>query len=295
MACPWASRAYIFMKLKKLEGIISLSIVSPNMMENGWTFKEDFPGVIPDNVFHKKYLHQVYAKADPEFSGKVTVPVLFDKKTNTIVNNESSDIIRIFNTAFNKITGDENDFYPESLRSEIDTVNAFVYEKINNGVYKAGFADSQEAYEESVESLFKALDKIEERLEGREALLGAILTEADVRLYTTLIRFDLVYHGHFKCNLKMLKEYKNISRYLKMLYDLKAFRETTSFEHIKQHYYYSQIQINPNQIIPKGPENIFADDKPVKIEAVEKPVEETEEIKKIKDEVIPEQEPLSRV
>jgi putative glutathione S-transferase len=257
LACPWASRAYIFLKLKKLEKIVTVSIVSPKMLDQGWTFNEDFPGVIPDTVLNKKYLYEVYQQADPKFSGKVTVPVLFDKKTNTIVNNESSEIIRILNSAFNQITGDKNDFYPEALRSEIDQINAYIYDNINNGVYKAGFAKNQDAYNKNVMALFTALDKIEERLEGRETLIGSIITEADVRLYTTLVRFDPVYHGHFKCNLKMLREYKNLSRYLLDLHGLKAFADTTDFQHIKQHYYFSHTEINPNQIVPLGPSNLL--------------------------------------
>lgn len=253
LACPWASRAYIFLKLKKLEGIITLSIVSPNMMDRGWTFIQDFPGVVPDTVLNKKYLYQIYQKSDPTFTGKVTVPVLFDKKTKTIVNNESSEIIRILNSAFNKLSGDNNDFYPQALRSEIDQLNSYIYDNINNGVYKAGFALTQRSYDESVKALFLALDKIEERLEGQETLTGSVLTEADVRLFTTLIRFDPVYYVHFKCNEKMIREYKNLSRYLANLYGLKAFYETVDFDHIKQHYYYSQRQLNPHQIVPVGP------------------------------------------
>ncbi len=270
LACPWASRTYIFLKLKKLEGLITLSVTSPYMLEQGWSFKEDFPGVIPDKIFNKKYLHQIYTKTDPHYTGKVTVPVLFDKKTNTIVNSESADIIRIFNSAFNKLTGDHNDFYPESMRSDIDSINEFIYENINNGVYKAGFAQTQSSYEEAVRNLFSALDKIEERLEEREMLMGAILTEADVRLFTTLIRFDSVYHGHFKCNVKTLKEYKNLSRYLKTLYGLKAFQDTVDLNHIKTHYYFSHSQLNPSQIVALGPESVFAD------EVKSTPIEEDE-------------------
>lgn len=254
LACPWASRAFIMMKLKKLEGVITMSIVSPHMLDDGWTFNEDFPGVIPDSVLKKKFLYEIYQESDSNFSGKVTVPVLFDKKTNTIVNNESSEIIRMMNTAFNKITGDSNDFYPEALRSEIDQVNSFIYDNINNGVYKTGFAKNQDAYNKNFKLLFEALDKIEERLEGKETLVGMILTEADVRLFTTLVRFDPVYYVHFKCNDKMIREYKNLSRYLSNLYyNVKAFQETTNFDHIKEHYYFSHKQINPTQIVPKGP------------------------------------------
>lgn len=255
LACPWACRAFIMMKLKKLEGIISMSIVNPHMLEQGWTFTEDFPEVTPDIVLNKKYLYQIYQKADPLYSGKVTVPVLFDKKTNAIVNNESSEIIRMMNTAFNKITGDSNDFYPEALRSEIDQVNSFIYDNINNGVYKVGFAANQDVYNKNVKFLFEALDKIEERLEGKETLVGMILTEADVRLFTTLVRFDPVYYVHFKCNLKMIREYKNLSRYLSNLYyNVKAFKDTTNFDHIKEHYYFSHKQLNPGQIVPLGPQ-----------------------------------------
>ena len=238
---------------------MTMSIVSPHMLEDGWTFKEDFPGVIPDSVLRKNFLYEIYTTADSNYSGKVTVPVLFDKKTKTIVNTESSEIIRIFNSAFNKITGDNNDFYPEELRSEIDSINDFIYDSINNGVYKTGFARTQEAYESGAKTLFAALDKIEELLSGKEFLMGSQLTEADVRLYTTLIRFDSVYHGHFKCNLRMLKEYKNLSRYLKNLYSLEAFQATTDFDHIKRHYYYSQTQINPSQVVALGPASVFAD------------------------------------
>jgi putative glutathione S-transferase len=257
LACPWASRAYIFLKLKKLESIIGISIVSPKMQDDGWTFDNDFSGVVPDSVLNARYLYEVYQKTDPHFSGKVTVPVLFDKKTNAIVNNESAEIIRIFNDAFNKITGDMNDFYPTALRSQIDELNSYIYDNINNGVYKAGFAKTQKAYEKSVKKLFEALEDIEERLEGKEFLVGAVLTEADVRLYTTLVRFDPVYYVHFKCNIKMIREYKNLSRYLCSLYKLKAFFETTNFDHIKEHYYFSHKEINPTQIVPLGPRELI--------------------------------------
>lgn len=269
LACPWASRAYIMMKLKKLEGTITMSIVSPYMLNDGWTFKENFPGVIPDSVLNRKFLYEIYQESNPNFSGKVTVPVLFDKKTTSIVSNESSEIIRMLNTAFNKITGDVNDFYPEALRSEIDQLNSFIYDNINNGVYKTGFAKSQSAYNKNVKSLFEALDKIEERLEGKETLVGSILTEADVRLYTTLVRFDPVYYVHFKCNNKMIREYKNLSRYLSNLYyNVKAFKDTTNFEHIKEHYYFSHLQINPTQIVPMGPRVLVPEIKIEKINPV---------------------------
>lgn len=289
LACPWACRAYIFLKLKKLEKIITMSIVSPKMEDEGWTFKEDFPGVIPDTVLNKEFLYEIYQTADSKFSGKVTVPVLFDKKTKTIVNNESSEIIRIFNSAFNKITGDSNDFYPETLRSEIDQINSFIYDNINNGVYKAGFAKNQEVYNENVTALFDALDVIEERLEGKESLVGSIVTEADVRLFTTLVRFDTVYHGHFKCNIKMIREYKNLSRYLSNLYSLKAFKDTTDFEHIKEHYYFSHKEINPTQIVPMGPKDPIVFAKQVEANKVEVLEESNDEIDGIKKNTSPEE------
>ncbi|HVJ65800.1 MAG TPA: glutathione S-transferase family protein [Bdellovibrionota bacterium] len=256
-ACPWATRTLIMRKLKQLEEVVSLSLVSPNLGDHGWSFLADFAGVTADNLMGKNYLYQIYTEASPTYTGKVTVPVLFDTKLKTIVNNESSEIVRIFNSAFDELTGNRDDYYPVELRQEIDKVNAFVYENINNGVYKAGFAQTQAAYDKNVKGLFDALDKIEERLKGKSYLVGERLTEADVRLFVTLVRFDSVYYGHFKCNHKMIREYPDLHRYLNALYQRKPFRESTHFNHIKQHYYYSQPSINPYRIVPIGPERLI--------------------------------------
>lgn len=253
LACPWASRTLIMRQLKGLEDHISLSVVHPLMLEHGWTFDEA-PGVIADSVNQSEFMYQVYLAADPNYSGRVTVPVLWDKKEQTIVSNESSDIIRMMNTAFNDLTGNDLDFYPEHLQSEIDEMNAFIYPNINNGVYRAGFATTQEAYEEAVQELFAALDKLEGHLSNRDYLVGDQLTEADIRLFTTLIRFDAVYYGHFKCSIKALREYPHLQAYTKRLYQLKGFKETVNFDHIKQHYYGSHKTINPTGVVPMGPE-----------------------------------------
>jgi putative glutathione S-transferase len=255
-ACPWAHRSLIMRKLKGLEQVISVSVVSPYMLDQGWTFKNEFAGVESDSVFGKTYLHEVYSACDHDFTGRVTVPVLLDKKTKKIVNNESAEVIRIMNEAFNDITGNTEDFYPQELRPEIDFWNNEIYGSVNNGVYKVGFAQTQEAYEKNVKTLFKTLDQVDERLEGRPYLMGAKLTEADVRLYTTLVRFDPVYYVHFKCNRTMIRQFRNLSRYLHSLYEHDAFKSTTHFDHIKTHYYFSQKQINPFQIIPWGPEPV---------------------------------------
>lgn len=240
-------------KLKGLEDHISLSIVHPLMLENGWTF-EDGPGVIKDTLFNSDYLYQVYLKADPTYSGRVTVPVLWDKKTNTIVSNESAEIMRMFNTAFNDITGNYDDYYPEHLQAEIDTMNDFIYPNINNGVYKAGFSTNQKVYEKEVKNLFAALDKLEEHLADKNYLVGNQLTEADIRLFTTLVRFDPVYFGHFKCNIKALVDYPNLWDYTKRIYNHSGIAETVDFDHIKQHYYGSHKTINPTGIVPVGPD-----------------------------------------
>lgn len=252
-ACPWAHRTLIFRKLKKLEGVISISIVDPVMLGNGWEF-HDSPGSIPDEINNKEFLYEIYKLADPQYSGRVTVPVLWDKKEKTIVNNESSEIIRMFNSEFCEYADDSLDYYPESPRNEIDEVNAFVYDNINNGVYKCGFATIQEAYEIAFNNLFNALDKIEERLKDSDYLAANTLTEADWRLFTTLVRFDAVYVGHFKRNLKRLADYKNISKYSKDLYNIPGVKETVNFDHIKRHYYISHRTINPTGIVPVGPE-----------------------------------------
>ncbi|WP_334115298.1 glutathione S-transferase family protein [Streptococcus parasuis] len=253
LACPWASRTLIMRKLKGLENHISISIVHPLMLENGWTFS-DGPGVINDSLFNSDYLYQVYLKADPNYSGRVTVPVLWDKQTNTIVNNESAEIMRMFNTAFNNITGNYDDYYPEHLQSEIDAMNDFVYPNINNGVYKAGFSTNQAVYEKEVTKLFAALDKLEEQLANQQFLVGNQLTEADIRLFTTLVRFDAVYFGHFKCNIKALVDYPNLWDYTKRLYNHAGIAKTVDFDHIKQHYYGSHKTINPTGIVPVGPD-----------------------------------------
>ncbi|MGT2832774.1 glutathione S-transferase family protein [Streptococcus halotolerans] len=253
LACPWASRTLIMRRLKDLEDHISLSVVNPYMLDNGWTF-EDYPGVISDSLFNSQYLYQVYLKADPNYSGRVTVPVLWDKKTQTIVSNESSDIIRMFNTAFNDITGNTDDYYPKEYQTDIDDINSLVYDKVNNGVYKTGFATEQTVYEKELQNLFAGLDNLERHLETQEWLVGDRMTEADIRLFTTLVRFDPVYFGHFKCNLKRLIDYPNLWQYTKRIYNLPGIADTVDFDHIKTHYYGSHKTINPNGIIPVGPD-----------------------------------------
>ncbi len=251
-ACPWAHRTLIFRKLKGLEDMISLSVVNHFMGEHGWTFDEA-EGVIPDPIFDAEFLHQIYTEADPKFSGRVTVPVLFDKKTRTIVSNESSEIIRMFNSAFDHLGAKPGDFYPEALRDEIDAVNERVYHAVNNGVYKSGFATTQEAYEEAVMALFDTLDWLEERLSRRRYLVGEQITEADWRLFTTLLRFDSVYVGHFKTNLRRLVDYPNLWAYTRELYQTPGVRATVNMHHIKHHYYGSHGTINPSGVVPMGP------------------------------------------
>ncbi|MET0440335.1 MAG: glutathione S-transferase family protein [Devosia sp.] len=259
LACPWAHRTLIFRKLKELEGLISVSIVSPKMPdETGWSFKTD-EGSTGDTQLGKEFLHQVYTAAKPDYTGRVTVPVLWDKKTNTIVSNESAEIIRMFNTAFNELTGNTDDYYPEALRETIDTINARVYDDINNGVYKAGFATTQAAYEEAANKLFDALDWAEGLLSENAYLTGDSITEADWRLFTTLVRFDAVYFGHFKCNRRRIADYPNLSHYLKALYEVPGVKETVDIGHIQTHYYWSHITINPHRIVPIGPELSFLD------------------------------------
>lgn len=253
LACPWAHRTLIFRKLKGLEESVSISVVDPFMGAQGWAFS-DGPGCIPDHVGNARYLHEVYAKADPGYTGRVTVPVLWDKQTGTIVNNESSEIIRMFNADFGSIGDATVDFYPEGWRKEIDEVNAFVYPNVNNGVYRCGFATTQEAYEEAFTALFDALARLEERLGRQRYLVGDRITEADWRLFTTLVRFDAVYVGHFKCNLRRIADYPNLSRYLRELYQVPGVSDTVNFVHIKRHYYESHKTINPTGIVPMGPE-----------------------------------------
>lgn len=253
LACPWAHRALIFRKLKRLEDAISLSVVDPFMGSEGWVFG-DSEGDIADTVHGASRLYEVYLKANPSYTGRVTVPVLWDKKRGTIVNNESSEIIRMFNSAFDDIGGERTDYYPESLRPEIDAINARVYDDVNNGVYKAGFATTQTAYEEAFRALFAALDFLEDRLSDSRYLVGNRLTEADWRLFTTLVRFDPVYVGHFKCNRQRIADYPNLSNYLRELYQHPGIAETVNMTHIKRHYYESHPTINPTRIVPLGPE-----------------------------------------
>ena len=256
-ACPWAHRTLIFRKLKKLEDLIGLSVVDYVMGENGWEFRGRDGGT-KDPVNGADKLWQIYVKADPVYTGRATVPVLWDKKRGTIVSNESSEIIRMFNSAFDHITGDRQDFYPEDLREEIDEINETVYHTVNNGVYKCGFATAQDAYEESFVALFETLDMLDERLGEQRYLAGDRITEADWRLFTTLLRFDPVYFGHFKCNLRRLVDYSFLWDYARELYQVPGVAETVNFLHIKRHYYMSHSRVNPTGIVPLGPEIDFS-------------------------------------
>ena len=252
LACPWAHRTLIVRALKGLEEALPISIVHWHMGEQGWTFAEG-PGVIPDPIHHAAFLHEIYVAADATYTGRVTVPILWDKERGTIVNNESSEIIRMFNTAFDDLGAHEGDFYPEPLRPEIDIVNARIYDTVNNGVYKAGFATTEAAYAEAFGPLFETLDWLENRLSDRRYLIGTALTEADIRLFTTLVRFDAVYFGHFKCNLRRIVDYPVVSAYLRDLYQTPGFGTTVDLMHIKRHYYESHPTINPTGIVPLGP------------------------------------------
>ncbi len=252
LACPWASRTLILRKLKKLEDVISLSVLEPLLGENGWEFGTG-PGATPDAVNGKSTLAEVYLLADPHYTGRVTVPVLWDKKRRTIVNNESSEIIRMLNSAFEAFTDVHTDYYPAALRAEIDRINDIVYANVNNGVYRAGFATTQAAYEEAARTLFATLDELEGRLSRQRYLVGGQITEADWRLFTTLVRFDAVYYGHFKCNVRRLIDYPNLWNYLLDLYQVPGVAETVSLDHIKRHYYGSHRSINPTGIVPIGP------------------------------------------
>ncbi|QDG76427.1 glutathione S-transferase family protein [Labrenzia sp. PHM005] len=247
-ACPWAHRTLIFRTLKGLEDLISVSAVQPLMLENGWEFGENEP------LTGANYAWQVYVKADPTYSGRATVPILWDKKKQTIVSNESAEIIRMFNTAFNHLTGSEADYYPEGLRDQIDAINEPIYHTVNNGVYKAGFATTQDAYDEAVAELFKTLDQLENRLADQRYLVGDTLTEADWRLFTTLVRFDPVYVSHFKCNIRRIIDYPNLSNYLRELYQYPGIAATVDMATIKQHYFGSHESVNPHRIVPAGPE-----------------------------------------
>jgi putative glutathione S-transferase len=252
LACPWAHRTLIFRALKRLEDVVSLSIVDPVMGEDGWAFGEG-PGCIPDTVNGFRFLREVYTAADPRYSGRVTVPVLWDKQGRTIVSNESSEIIRMFNSAFDAFTPVREDYTAQPLRARIDEVNAMVYERVNNGVYRCGFAGSQAAYDTAFDRLFGALDELEARLAHSRYLVGDTLTEADWRLFTTLVRFDAVYYVHFKCNLRRIADYPNLSRLLRELYAVPGVVQTVNMDHIKRHYYLSHRHLNPSGIVPKGP------------------------------------------
>ena len=252
LACPWAHRTLIFRALKGLEDMISISVVNPLMREHGWTFEPD-EGVIPDPLNQASYLHQVYTADTPDYTGRVTVPVLWDKQQQRIVSNESADIIRMLNSAFDTVGARPGDYYPEPLRDDIDALNQRVYDRINNGVYKAGFATRFEAYEQAFWPLFEMLDELELRLDDQRYLFGDTLTEADWRLFTTLIRFDAVYYGHFKCNLRRIEDYPNLSGYVRELYQWPGVAATVNMQHIKDHYYRSHVTINPTGIVPLGP------------------------------------------
>jgi glutathionyl-hydroquinone reductase len=252
-ACPWAHRTLIFRKLKGLEDMISISAVNAYMGAEGWTF-EPGPGVIPDTLNHAKRIYEVYLAADPHYSGRATVPVLWDKEQHTIVSNESKEIIRMFNSAFDAVGATGPDYYPAPLRDAIDELNEYIYNDVNNGVYKAGFATTQEAYEEAAKALFVALDAMEERLATRRYLTGPDITEADWRFFTTLVRFDPVYFGHFKCNKRRIVDYPNLWGYVRDLYQQPGVSETVDVDYIKQHYYGSHETINPHRIVPIGPE-----------------------------------------
>lgn len=252
LACPWAHRVLIHRKLRKLEDAISLSVVHYDMLDDGWTF-EEAPGVIPDPIMNARFLREIYVAADPKFTGRVTVPVLWDKKEGTIVNNESRELIRMFNTSFRELGDPEVSFFHEDLEPAIESAIDAIYEPINNGVYRSGFAVKQGAYEDAVTELFSALDHWEKVLGKQPYLAGDRLTEADWCLFTTLIRFDPVYHGHFKCNLRRIIDYPNLFNYMKQLYQIPGVAETVDFTHIKGHYYRSHTDINPTQIVPKGP------------------------------------------
>jgi putative glutathione S-transferase len=253
LACPWAHRTLIFRALKGLEDAISVNIVSPNMLDHGWVFEPGIEGADADEINGKDRLYEVYQEADPDYSGRVTVPVLWDKQRQTIVSNESSEIIRMLNSAFDGVGAKPGDFYPEPLRDEIDEMNERVYHCVNNGVYRCGFATSQEAYEEAFHDLFVTLDALEDLLGNQRYLVGDQLTEADWRIFPTLVRFDPVYYSHFKCNLRMIADYPNLSHYLRELYQVPGVTETVNFDHIKQHYYFSQRTINPTGVVPAGP------------------------------------------
>ncbi len=252
-ACPWASRTLIFRKLKGLEPHIDISVVHPDMLSDGWTFETDQSGATGDRLYGLAFARDIYLKALPDMSGRVTVPILWDKERETIVSNESSEIIRMFNSAFDSITGNTDDYWPEGMRDEIEEVNQRIYDTLNNGVYKSGFATTQEAYDAAVHPLFDTMDWLEERLSTRRYLMGDRVTEADWRLVVTLFRFDLVYHLHFKCNRKRVIDYPNLWAYTRELYQWPGVAETVNFDHIVRHYHYSHESINPHRIVPINP------------------------------------------
>lgn len=256
LACPWAHRANIARHLKGLTGAIELVVVHWRMQEGGWSFR-DGECVTPDPLSGADNLHQIYTRAKPDYSGHVTVPVLWDTRTGTIVSNESADILRMLGTAFDACGANDLDLYPQGHRDEIDALNDRVYDTVNNGVYKAGFATSQTAYEDAVFPLFAMLDELEARLEGKDWLVGDQLTEADIRLWTTLIRFDPVYHGHFKCNIRRIADYPNLAAFTRRIYDLDGLAETVNFKHIRHHYYESHDTINPTGVVPAGPDPLI--------------------------------------
>jgi putative glutathione S-transferase len=256
LACPWAHRTLIMRSLKALDEVVSISVVEPLYGPHGWRFG-DSPGTIPDGVNGASELAEIYLRADPTYTGRVSVPVLWDKERRTIVNNESAEIIRMLNGAFGRFTNVRTDYYPEPLRAEIDRINTRVYETINNGVYRAGFATAQDAYEEAFRALFAAIDEIEARLARQRYLAGGDITEADLRLFPTLIRFDAVYYSHFKCNLRRIIDYPNLSSYLRDLYQQPGIAATVNMDHIKRHYYGSQRHVNPTGIVPVGPQLDF--------------------------------------
>ncbi|MEE4360503.1 MAG: glutathione S-transferase family protein [Pseudomonadales bacterium] len=253
LACPWAHRTLIMRRLKGLEDVIGVSVVHPHMLADGWTFATDFAGTTGDSVHRLPFLRDLYLRADPQYTGRVTVPVLWDMERETIVSNESADILRMLDSAFDAHTDVDVTYSPVPLRREIDAVNAHVYADVNNGVYRVGFATRQEVYQRAFDRLFAALDMLEERLTERRYLLGDVVTEADWRLFPTLVRFDAVYHGHFKCNLRRITDYPALSGYLRDLYQFPGIERTLDFAHIKAHYYYSHDTLNPTRIVPAGP------------------------------------------
>ena len=252
-ACPWAHRTLIFRALKELDGLIGLSVVHPDMLDDGWSFATGWPGTTGDRLYGLGFLRELYLKDDPQATTRVTVPVLWDRRRERIVSNESAEIIRMFNSAFDHLTGNRDDYCPEDLRADIDAINARIYEGLNNGVYRAGFATSQAAYDAAVRAVFDTLDALEERLSAGRYLLGGRITEADWRLFPTLLRFDPVYHGHFKCNRRRLIDYPNLWAYARELYQWPGVRQTVHLDHAVRHYHYSHESINPHRIIPIGP------------------------------------------